>query len=47
VEVTNDIALLKLARDVGFIPMVLEPICLPLTFDKSDVVTKGRPASQT
>jgi len=41
-QVTNDIALLKLARDVEFIPLVLEPVCLPLTFDKFDVVKKGR-----
>jgi hypothetical protein len=40
--VTNDIALLKLARDVEFIPQVLEPICLPLTFDKYDVAKKGK-----
>jgi hypothetical protein len=40
--VTNDIALLKLARDVEFIPQVLEPVCLPLAFDKYDVAKKGR-----
>jgi hypothetical protein len=41
-QVTNDIALLKLARDVEFIPQVLEPVCLPLAFDKYDVAKKGR-----
>jgi hypothetical protein len=28
-------------RDVTFIPSTLEPICLPLADDKSDVVEKG------
>ncbi len=44
---TNDIALLKLARDVEFIPQVLEPVCLPLAFDKYDVAKKGRASTAT
>jgi len=38
---TNDIALVKLDRDVKFIPGVLEPICLIAADDKSDVPKKG------
>ena len=35
---TFDIALVKLDRDIQFIPGVLESICLPLADDRSDVV---------
>jgi len=38
---TQDIALVKLDRDVKFLPGVVEPICLPLSDDKSDVPKKG------
>ena len=34
----QDIALIQLDKLVKFIPNILEPICLPLSFDKSDVV---------
>ena len=34
----HDIGLLRLDRDAVFVKNVLQPICLPLTFDKSDVV---------
>merc|ERR1712112_37698 len=34
----QDIALIQLERLVKFIPNILEPICLPMSFDKSDVV---------
>ena len=37
----HDIALLRLDRDAEFVPNVLQPICLPLKFDKSDVVSKA------
>ncbi|XP_023338064.1 uncharacterized protein LOC111708804 [Eurytemora carolleeae] len=35
---TFDIALVKLDRDIQFIPGVLESICLPLADDRSDIV---------
>jgi len=35
---SQDIGLYQLDKDVKFIPGILEPICLPLSFDKSDVV---------
>jgi len=38
---SNDIALVKLDRDIEFIPGVLEPICLPAADDKSDIPKKG------
>jgi len=37
-QLYQDIALIQLDRSVEFIPNILEPICLPLSFDKSDVV---------
>ena len=36
----HDIGLLKLDRDAVIVKNELQPICLPLTFDKSDVVSK-------
>jgi len=41
-EATQDIALFKIDRDVKFRPNVLQPICLPTTFDKSDVAKTGQ-----
>merc|ERR1719309_1376875 len=41
-EVTQDIGLYKLDRDVEFRRGILEPICLPTTFDKSDIATIRR-----
>merc|ERR1719309_1792922 len=38
----QDIALVKLDRDVKFIDGVIEPICLPKVFDKSDLPAKGK-----
>jgi len=35
---TFDIALVKLDRDIQFIPGVLESICLPVADDRSDIV---------
>ena len=37
----QDIGLYKLDRSVEFISGILEPICLPLSFDKSDVVKRN------
>ena len=35
---TNDIGLLRLERDAVFVKNILQPICLPLKFDRSDTV---------
>jgi len=40
-ETTQDIGLYQLDKDVKFITDRLQPICLPTSFDKSDVVKKG------
>ena len=41
---TYDIALVKLDRDIQFIPNILESICLPVSDDKSDVIVgEGEP----
>jgi len=39
-KTSSDIALIKLDRDIEFVPGVLEPICLPAADDKSDVSQK-------
>ena len=39
-QLTYDIALVKLDRDIVFVPNVLESICLPAADDKSDTVTE-------
>ena len=41
-QMTQDIGLYKIDRDVKFRPNVLQPICLPTTFDKSDVAKNGQ-----
>jgi len=40
-KMTYDIALVKLDRDAVFIPDRLQPICLPLADDKSDIPKNG------
>jgi len=40
-KIYHDIGLLRLDRDAVIVKNVLQPICLPLTFDKSDIVRTG------
>ena len=37
ISTSSDIAWIKLERDVKFVPNVIQPICLPLSDDGSDV----------
>ena len=39
---SKDIAIAKLARDITFIPGILEPICLPSGDDRSDIPASGQ-----
>ena len=41
-KIYHDIGLLRLDRDAVIVKNVLQPICLPLKFDKSDVVPKSK-----